>query len=190
MVSRRTIVKGRERTKLTEHSRKHGEKDQSQRRRQQVHTTHDGGVVEYGLEVNREIIFSHQNSSKKEEQIGCSRPDNTLLDHGKWQHGVVALVVFPDEEDDECDASADQKANDNRAVPWVQGATVLQSKQKHDSRGADEEEAWKIQRFEGCAEDLSRGQLVYRLGDVNEKQKNGQSTANWKVDVKACSKYQ
>lgn len=155
-----------------------------------MHTTHDGGVIEHGLEVNREIIFGHQNGTKKEEQVGCSRPDNTLLDHGKRQHGIVALVIFPDEEDDKCDARADQKANDNRAVPWVQGAAILQSKQKHDRRGADEEKAWKIQGFEGGAEDLLRGQLVNRLGDVNEEQQDCQSSANWKVDVKACSEYQ
>lgn len=154
-----------------------------------MHTTHDGGVVEHSLEVNSEIVFGHQNRTKKEEQVGCSRPDNTLLDHGKWQHGVVALVIFPNEEDDKCDARADQKADDNRAVPWMQGAAILQSKQKHDRRGADEEKAWEIQRFEGSAKDLSRGQLVNRLGDVNEKQENRQSSANWKVDVKACDKY-
>lgn len=155
-----------------------------------MHTAHNGPVCEHGLEVNGEVVFSHQNGTKKEEQVSRSRPDNTLLDHRIWHHGVVTLVVFPDEEEDKGDGGADEKAYNNRAIPWVHGAAILQSKQKHDGRGADEHKARKIQRLDGGAEDLPRGQLDRRLGDLDEKQQNGQSGANGNVDVKACSEYQ
>lgn len=152
-----------------------------------MNTAHNGRVVEHGLEVNSEIVFGSQNGTKKEEEIARSRPDNTLLDHRKWHHGVVTLVIFPDKEDDEGDAGADQKADNNRAVPWVHSTAVLQSKQKHDGCGADEEKSGKIQRLDGGAQDLGRGQLNRHLRDVDEKQENGQSGSNGKIDVKACS---
>lgn len=122
-----------------------------------MNTAHNGSVCEHSLKVNSEVIVGHQNGTEKEEQVGCSRPDNTLPNHRIWYHGIVALVVFPDEEEDKGDGGADQKTNNNRAIPRVHGAAVLQSKQKHDGRGANEQKTRKIQRLDGRAENLHRG---------------------------------
>src|SRR5580700_6895984 len=149
-----------------------------------MHTAHDRPVAEHGLEVNGEVVLGHQNGTKKEEQVTRSKADNALSDHGKRYHGTVTLMVFPDKEEDKGDGGANQKADNNRAIPRVHGTAVLQSKQKHDGSGANEHKARKIQRLDGGAEDLSGGQLGGRLGDLEEEQQNGQSAANGKVDVK------
>lgn len=77
------------------------------------------------MEVNGEIVFGHQKGAEKEEQVTRSRPHNALSDHGKGYHGTVPLVVFPDKEDDKRDGGANQKADDNRAIPRVHGTAIL-----------------------------------------------------------------
>lgn len=90
-----------------------------------MHTTHDRPVIENGLEVNGEIVFGHQNGAEKEEQVSRGRPYNALSDHRKGYHGTVPLVVFPEKEEDKGDGGANQKADNNRAIPRVHGTAIL-----------------------------------------------------------------
>ena len=111
--------------------------------------------MKHGLEENGEVVLGHQNGTEKEEQVTRSRPHNALFDHRERHHGTVTLAIFPDQEDDKGHSRANQKADYNGAIPRVHGTAVLQCKQKHDGSGANEHKAWKIQRLNGRAEDLS-----------------------------------
>lgn len=110
------VIKGRKRT---HHAGNHGERKQTDRRRQNMHTTHNRRVPLHSLEIHGKVVLSRKDSAKKEEKRRSSRPDNLCLKHSHWNHGCVSLAPLPDKEEDEHDAAADKETDNHGTVPGV-----------------------------------------------------------------------
>lgn len=139
-----------------------------------------------GLEVDGDVVDGEEERSGKNEGEGAHDPDNTVLEDSDRNHGTLTLDVTGDGPDNGDGNPANKKTNDNRRVPSMSLATVLDSEDVRDGKTHHQNNAKGIHLKELLKErSLDRDRSTRSLEE--DEDDDSRDTSDGKVDVETPS---
>lgn len=131
---------------------------------------HGGGALD-ALEEDGQVVDEDEEGPAEEQSKHRGGEDGAVLEHARWQGGLVTHLDLRECKEDSHEAEPDEQADDPRVVPRVLVTSPLQGEQEADDSGDKQTSTDEVQLLDPL-KDGSAGELVL-VGESENKQDNG-----------------
>jgi hypothetical protein len=151
-----------------------------------ANTTACGRGIVNRLEVDGDVVDGKEEGTSKDEGKGAHDPNGAVLEDSDRNHGSLTLDVAGDGPNDRDSDPADKKADDDRRVPSMSLATILNRQNVGDGKTHHQDDAKGIHLKE-----LLKKRSLDRNGStrsLEEQEDDGsRDTSDGEVDVETPS---